>query len=215
MKNFIKKAALSCLVLLTVMLSPALFATKAYAGEVLTTSSASEPKLNVTELSLVTDDNFTLKVFNMAETQKASFKSSDTDVAGVDKTGKVTANKVGEATITVTLNDRKSKDDLTFKCKVTVGPPAISVKITLSNLTLEVGKRKTLQVILKPNTTTEQAVFSSTNPEVATVSATGKVVAKSPGKTYIIAEIANGKYDVCTVTVIETATGPAVSVARK
>jgi len=197
--NKIKKTALSCMVMLLMLLSPVIISpVVAYAGEVSTESESSKPKLNVTDFSMVTDDNFTIKVFNVTEGQKISFKSSDEDIAEVNKTGRVTAKKVGEAIITVSLDG-----DKTFKCKVTVGPPAISVKLTLSNLTLEVGSRKTLQTIIKPNTSTEVPVFSSTDPDVVAVTSSGKVVAKSTGKAYIISEIANGKYDMCLVTVVK------------
>lgn len=197
--KIIKKAALSCMVLLMLLLSPVVISpVAAYAEEVSAEEHSSEPKLNVTELSLVTDDNFTLKVFNVTEGQKVSFKSSDTDIVEVDKTGRVTAKKVGEAIITVSIDG-----DKTYKCKVIVGPPAISVKLTLSNLTLKVGSRKTLQTIIKPNTSTESPVFSSTDSDVVAVTASGKVVAKSVGKAYIISEIGNGKYDMCLVTVVD------------
>ena len=200
------RASLSCLVLVSALsiLSPAPLVSSAIAGEVLMEEKAAEPKLNVTELSLVTSDSFALKVFNLTGTEKVSFKSDDVDVASVSKLGLVTANKIGEAVITVTVKDSESGEDIVFKCKVTVGPPAISIRLTLSELTLEVGKRKTLQAILKPNTTAESAIFSSTNPDVATVSATGKVVAKSVGRTYIVSQIGNGKTDVCVVSVVES-----------
>ena len=71
-------------------------------------------------------------------------------------------------------------------------------------MTIEVGKKKTLQAILKPNTTAEAAIFKSYDPEIVAVSASGKILAKKVGKTTIVSSIANGKYDVCTVNVVET-----------
>ena len=204
MKHLIRKVALSCLVLMCLLLSPAL-RTTVFAGEVLTAEELKEPKLNVTSLLMVTDDKFTIRVYNLTETQTATFKTDDAEIASVTAAGRVTAGKVGETIITVTVKDSDTDALATFKCSVSVGPPALSVRLTLNTLTLEVGKRKTLQTILKPNTTTEIAVYRSTNPEVATVSATGKVIAKSVGTTLIIAEIANGRYDVCEVTVEEAA----------
>ena len=73
----------------------------------------------------------------------------------------------------------------------------------MSEVTLEVGKRKTLQAILKPNTTAETGMFTSYDPEIVTVSTSGKILAKKVGKTIIVSSIANGKYDICIVNVVE------------
>ena len=151
---------------------------------------------------MVTDDEFTLKVYNLTENQSLQFKSDDSSIVSVSKSGKLSALKVGETTITVTLKGAPQNAS-PLKCKVYVGPPAISVRLTLSELTIEVGKKKSLQVILKPNTTAESAVFTSIDPDVVAVSATGKLIAKAPGKTYVMSAINNGRYDLCLVTVVE------------
>lgn len=203
MKNLIKKVALSVVVMLCLILSLSNDRIKLYAGEVLTKENIVEPKLNVTEVSLVTESQFNLKVYNLTENQKVHFKSSDDSIVSVSKSGKLSALKVGEATITVTLKDKTAKEDTVFKCNVYVGPPAISIRITLSEVTLEVGKRKTLQAILKPNTTAETAIFTSVDPDIVAVSTSGRMLAKKVGTTYIISKIANGKYDICTVNVVE------------
>lgn len=203
MKNLIKKVALSVMVMLCLILSLGTNRTKLYAGEVLTKENAVEPKLNATEVSLVTDDTFNLKVFNLTENQKVHFKSDDDSIASVSTLGAISALKVGETTITVTLKEKLVKEDKVFKCKVYVGPPAISIRLTLSEVTLEVGKRKTLQAILKPNTTAETGMFTSLDSDIATVSAGGKILAKKVGKTVIVSSIANGRYDICIVNVVE------------
>ena len=194
MNNLSKKVALSVMVVLCLILS---------LGEVLTNEKVVEPKLNATEVSLVTDDTFNLKVFNLAENQKVYFKSDDDSIASVSTTGAVSALKVGTANITVTLKEKSVKEDKVFKCKVYVGPPAISIRLTLREVTLEVGKRKTLQAILKPNTTAEIGMFTSKDPDIVAVSVSGKVLAKKVGKTTIVSSIANGKYDICTINVVE------------
>ena len=196
MNNLSKKVALSVMVVLCLILSLGTGRIKLYAGEVLTNEKVVEPKLNATEVSLVTDDTFNLKVFNLAENQKVYFKSDDDSIASVSL-------KVGTANITVTLKEKSVKEDKVFKCKVYVGPPAISIRLTLREVTLEVGKRKTLQAILKPNTTAEIGMFTSKDPDIVAVSVSGKVLAKKVGKTTIVSSIANGKYDICTINVVE------------
>ncbi|MGP1404414.1 MAG: Ig-like domain-containing protein [Catonella sp.] len=203
MKNLSKKVALSVMVMLCLILSLSTNRTKLYAGEVLTKENIVEPKLNAIEVSLVTDDTFNLKVFNLTESQKVYFKSDDDSIASVSTLGAISALKVGETTVTATIKDKSVKEDKVFKCKVYVGPPAISIRLTLSEVTLEVGKRKTLQAILKPNTTAETGMFTSYDPEVATVSASGKILAKKAGKTIIVSSITNGRYDYCIVNVVE------------
>lgn len=203
MKNLSKKVALSVMVMLCLILSLSTNRTKLYAGEVLTKENIVEPKLNAIEVSLVTDDTFNLKVFNLTESQKVYFKSDDDSIASVSTLGAISALKVGETTVTAAIKDKSVKEDKVFKCKVYVGPPAISIRLTLSEVTLEVGKRKTLQAILKPNTTAETGMFTSYDPEVATVSASGKILAKKVGKTIIVSSIANGRYDYCIVNVVE------------
>lgn len=202
MKTLTKKVALSLLFWLCLCLSPFLKVTP-LAGEIVTDNKLAEPKLNVTEVSLVTEDQFNLKVYNLTEDQRPEFKSADSDIVSVSKSGKLSAQKVGETVITVTLYDEDSKEFKVLKCKVYVGPPAISIRLTLSEITLEVGKKKTLQAILKPNTTAESATFASCDKDIVTVSATGRVLAKKIGKTYVISSIENGKYDICAVTVVE------------
>ena len=203
MKNLSKKVALSVMVMLCLILSLSTNRTKLYAGEVLTKENIVEPKLNAIEVSLVTDDTFNLKVFNLTESQKVYFKSDDDSIASVSTLGAISALKVGETTVTATIKDKSVKEDKVFKCKVYVGPPAISIRLTLSEVTLEVGKRKTLQAILKPNTTAETGMFTSYDSDIATVSASGKILAKKVGKTIIVSSIANGKYDICIVNVVE------------
>lgn len=202
MKNLAKKVTLSLFFWLCVSISPFL-KVKPLAGEVVKDTKLAEPKLNVTEVSLVTDDQFNLKVYNLTEDQKLEFKSADSDIVSVSKSGILSAKKVGETVVTVTFNDGSSKEDKVLKCKVYVGPPAISIRLTLSEITLEVGKKKTLQTILKPNTTAESATFASCDKDIATVSASGKVLAKKVGKTYVISSIENGKYDICAVNVVD------------
>ena len=137
MKNLSKKVALSVLVMLCLILSPSADRIKLYAGEVLTKEDVAEPKLNVTELSMVTDDKFNLKVYNLTEDQRVLFKSDDTGIVSVSKSGQLSALNVGETTVTVTLKDKTAKEDIVFKCKVYVGPPAISIRFTLSEITLD------------------------------------------------------------------------------
>lgn len=208
MKTFFKK----CIIVLGFVFFFALFsagnpAITAFSKEV-TESSDTQPetqaeiKLNVKTKALVKDTKYTLKVYNLSGNQKASFKSSDSSIASVDEEGVVCGIANGTAVITVTVKDGL-KTVASLTCEVTVGPPAISVKWTKSEIVLAVGKRMTLKTILLPYNTAEAVKFYSSDTEIATVTSTGKITAKSEGDTYVFAMIDNGKFDFCKVTVVD------------
>ena len=167
-------------------------------------------KLNVKSKSLVKDTTFALKLYNITDTQKVSFKSSDSSIATVDDQGVITAVDFGNTIIAVTVKDG-IKTVSNLECEVTVGPPALSIKLTKSEITLNVGERTSLTAILKPNNTVEEARFISNDSSIASVSIGGRIYAKSVGVTYIFAYIGNGKYDMCKVTVMEKTPSPTVT----
>ena len=100
-----------------------------------------------------------------------TYKSSDSKVVKVSSTGKVTALKKGTATVTVTNNGVSSA------VKFTVSNPTLKKNI----VTLKAKKSFTLKITGKIGT----AKFKSSNTKVATVSTTGKVIAKKKGVAYI------------------------------
>ncbi|WP_343208380.1 Ig-like domain-containing protein [Anaerolentibacter hominis] len=162
----------------------------------------SEIKLNVKNKSMVTGSTYTLKVYNTTEDQKVGFKSSDKEIASVNSKGLITANKTGDAVITVTVK-QGLKTVGTLTCDVTVGPSAVSVVLSKAKITLAVDNQVTLKTVIKPKNSAEEAKFTSSDTEIATVSSSGIVVAKAPGTVTIYAMIANGKFDKCVVKVVE------------
>lgn len=159
-------------------------------------------KLNVKSKSLVKDSKYHLKIYNLSDNHKATFKSDSSSIVSVDDKGEITAVDFGTTTITVTVKEG-TKTVATLTCDVTVGPAAMTVKLTKSEITLTVGRKTTLTAIVKPANTVEEARFSSNDSTIASVSAGGRITARSVGVTYIFASIENGKYDLCKVTVVE------------
>jgi uncharacterized protein YjdB len=151
------------------------------------TKENSDYRLNLKSIPLVKGKQFNLKVYNLPEQAKVSYKSDNSEVASVNDEGVIDANNVGSATITVTVKDGSNPTPLT--CDVTVGPAAFSVKMTRSRIILSLDKSDMLKVILKPSNTTEEARFSSYDSSIATVSSGGRVTARKLGFTYIFAEI--------------------------
>lgn len=161
-----------------------------------------EIKLGVKSKYLVKGKEYTLKVYNLTEKQKVVFRTSDSEIATVNEDGVIHGIANGTATITVLVKEG-SKVVSALSCTVVVGPPAINVKWTKSEVVLLVGKKTTLKTIVLPYNTVETAKFFTANKKVATVSSTGKVTAKALGTTYLFTMIDNGKFDICKVTVVD------------
>ena len=130
-----------------------------------------------------------------ATDKTVSWISSNPAVATVEN-GKVTAVSVGEAVITAKAGDQ------TAECKVTVNPiPVSSIVLDQTELTLEVGKTATLVATVGPDDATDKTVsWSSSNPAVASVDASGVVTAIKSGEAVITAQ-AGEKTAECKVTV--------------
>lgn len=132
-----------------------------------------------------------------------AWKSSDSSIASVSKSGKVTAKKTGKATLTVTM-----KSGAKATCKVTVQNEKVTTKkLTLSKkkATLTVKQSVKLGVKRNPISAKEKITWSSSNKKVATVSKSGKVTAKKAGKATITAKTSNGKKATCKITVKKAA----------
>ena len=162
-------------------------------------------KLNKSETSLLVGGNETLTATVLPEdatNQNVTWKSDKPEIATVDANGKVTAVKVGEATITVTTEDGGK----TATCKVTVKPNLVS-EITLAALAIYVGESKAITATVKPDDATNKALtWTSSDETVATVDNTGKVTGKKIGTATITATARDGSgvSGSCTVTVLST-----------
>jgi uncharacterized protein YjdB len=169
-------------------------------------------RVPVAEVSVLPEDltmgigaSATVKVVvtpEYATDQRVEWRSSDTAVATVDGTGKVTAKAAGSATITVTATD----GGLSADCMVTVDPNRQGVAVSEVILserekTLNAGDTFTLTATVVPAEAAQDVTWSSSNTAVATVSGTGLVTAKGYGSAKITATAADGKTEYCTITV--------------
>ena len=187
--------------------------------------------LNKTGITLEVDGSETLTATvapDNATNKKVTWKSDKPEIATVDANGKVTAVKVGEATITVTTEDGGK----TATCKVTVSETSVAVTITVTTedggktatckvtvsetsvavtgvtlnkteLTLEVDGSETLTATVAPDDATNKEVtWSSDKPEIVTVDATGKVTGVAIGEaTITVTTEDGGKTATCKVAV--------------
>ena len=146
-----------------------------------------------------------------AYNKKVHWSSSDTSKARVDDNGLVTLIKPGTVTIYAT-----SDNDLNVKamCEINIEVGVSGISITEKEKTMFVDQTAVLTYNLLPLTSSNTLVtWSSTNDRVASVDASGKVTAKSPGTAVIIVRSNDGGYtDYCTITVSQEATGVSLDV---
>ncbi len=138
--------------------------------------------------------------------KSVSWSSSSSAVATVAD-GVVTAVSKGTATITVTTNDGSSK---TATCSITVKQPVTGITLSDSEVSLTVGGTKQLTATVVPSDASESGVtWASTNPSVATVSASGLVTAVGAGAATVTAaaDDGSGKTATCSVVVKQMVTG--------
>ncbi len=176
------------------------------------TSSAASKKrvtkvsLNKTSVTLYTTQTATLKATvspSNATNKKVKWRSSNTSVATVSSSGKITAKKAGTATITCTSEDntnRRATCKVTVKTKVNVS----SVKLNKTSLKMYTTQTATLKATVSPsNASVKDVKWKSSNTSVATVSSSGKITAKKAGKVTITCTSKDNskKKATCTVTV--------------
>ncbi|MBH1940239.1 Ig-like domain-containing protein [Mobilitalea sibirica] len=115
--------------------------------------------------------------------------STNTSVATVDKTGKVTAKKPGTAVIILkTLDGGKS-----VYCTITVRQVATGIKFDVTELDLKTDEYYYIKAELSPKDSTDNdLLWESTDTKVAIVDAHGKVTAKEAGNALIMARTEAG-----------------------
>ncbi len=135
-------------------------------------------KLSKTSASVYRAGTVRIKATVKNGVGKTTYKSSNSSVAKVSTSGKVTALKKGTATITV-KNNGVSKS-----FKVTVKNPSLKKTKT----TLKVKGKYTISIVGKVG----KATFKSSNKKIATVTSAGKIVAKKKGSATITVSTNNG-----------------------
>lgn len=139
--------------------------------------------------------NFSCKT-DKGTSAKVTYTSSKTSVATVDSNGNMKAKSAGTAIITATTNNGK-----TAKCRVTVKNAPTSISINRKNSIMGLGETFYLEGSLANNEASRVLTFSSSKPEVATVSDGGIVMAKSIGTAIVSITTYNGQKATCRVTV--------------
>ncbi|WP_243447784.1 Ig-like domain-containing protein, partial [Clostridium acetobutylicum] len=158
--------------------------------------------LNKTSETLTVGQTDTLSqvvVPDNAPDKSLTWTSSDPSIANVDTFGKVTAVKAGSAIITATTNDGSN---LTSSCAVNVKDSNTTISLNKTTDNLTVGANDTLTATITPTDAVDKNVtWTSSDPSIATVDASGKITAVKPGTVTVTATTDNGKTASCNVTV--------------
>lgn len=177
---------------------------KAYNGKTVTCKvtvkrpAATKVQLSTTKKTMYKGQKSSLKasVLPSKASQNVTWSSSNKKIATVDKYGKVSAKATGSVTITAkSLNGKKAQ------CIVKVVNAPSKVTLNYKNKTLKKGSSFTLKATLAPKGTIQTVTWSTSNKNVVTVSAKGKVTAKKKGTAYIYARSVNGKKVSCKIVV--------------
>lgn len=153
------------------------------------------------ELSLKKGETQTLTVSSLpagTANVAVSWNTSNPNVAQVSGTGEVTAKEKGEAVITAVTIDGK----YSAACGVKVNIPAKQVLVEKKK-TMVVKDTYKLSATLMPLDSTDKITWKSSNSDVATVDAKGKIAAKKKGTADITAISSSGKKAVCHITVVK------------
>jgi uncharacterized protein YjdB len=124
-------------------------------------------------------------------------------VATVDSNGIVTGIARGRAIITASSPNGKKGT-----CSLTVNQPAAAVALNMHAAALNTGKTLSLKATVNPtDATVKKVTWTSSNPEVGTVSRSGVVRGISKGTVTITVTTEDGGFtDTCVVTVIQPVT---------
>jgi len=135
-----------------------------------------------------------------ATDKSVAWSSSDESIATVDETGKVTALKVGSATIKVKTTDGGKETS----CAVTVTPiPVEGVTVEPTQVEVKEGETVQLKATVSPAEADQEVEWRTSDSQIATVDANGLVTAIKPGTVYIAvrSKTYTDKFVSCEVTV--------------
>lgn len=139
-----------------------------------------------------------LKVVPSDFTDAVSWKSADTSIATVDRTGLVKGVAKGSTTIKVIVGS------VSKTCKLTVNQPVTSVSLSASSKTMSAGEKAVLKATVYPaGATNKEVTWSSSADEIVSVDQTGAIRALRKGIANVTAtaQDGSGRSATCKVTV--------------
>ncbi|MFV0330185.1 MAG: Ig-like domain-containing protein [Dysgonomonas sp.] len=150
--------------------------------------------LNKDKITLAVNDTITLIATvtpTNATNKNVIWSSNNPSVATVDANGKVTALKIGEATISVKTKDGAKIANCILNVEI-----VIATRVNLNKETsnyIMIGETETLIATIVPsNATNKKVTWSSTHPEIVSIDANGKITALKAGEASILVKTEDG-----------------------
>ena len=147
---------------------------------------------------------------NTTDDRAIIWTSSDRTIAKIDASGVVTAVAPGTVTITAT-----TAAGLTAECEIVVYAPIKWITLNTSIGTIRLDRTKQMEVIYEPSNTTDDktVVWSSSNPEIASVSEDGVVTGIKAGTAVITGQVGahSATYEVTVIGLRDQSTGITVT----
>ena len=157
-----------------------------------TAGTANKTSYTVTTQSTI---NMGVKLNPVYSDNTITYKSANTKIATVTKTGVVKGIKVGKTTITITTSNKKTK-----KVTIVVKQGTTGLTTAKTAYTVVVGKTVSIGAKKTPAGSADAIKYTSANKAVATVTSTGVIKGIKVGKTTITVK-SGTKSKVVTVTV--------------
>lgn len=147
---------------------------------------------------------------NAATDPSIRWTSSNTKIASVDASGKVTGKAIGTVTITATAQDGSGEKDT---CTVRVVRQATSLTLNKTSVTTVEGRTFKLTANIRPSNATYKTVdWTSSDEKIAIVDSNGQVTALTEGNVTIKAAAKDNSGKAATCFVIVQPRTPANSV---
>lgn len=158
--------------------------------------------------SLTPGESFTFKAKvtpSNATVTDIIWSVSDSSVASIDSSGKVTAKKVGTVIITATSSDGGYTDRKTLAVTAT-DDTVWSVSVDGGDVWIEVGKTEKLTATVEPSNAKDKTVtWKSSDKSIAEITSDGTLTAVASGKAVITVTTNDGGYsDSVTVSVMKS-----------
>ncbi len=166
-------------------------------------SQVSGISLDDTEIEMYSGENRRLSYMispSNATNKNVTWTSFNTSVVTVDNTGMLVAKGAGMTQVMV-MTDEGAYYDI---CTVTVKQQATGVKMSYTEISLNVGEFFDMEVTVSPADSTEASLlWESLHTNIATVSSTGRITGRSVGTATVMVKTPNGVTSFCTVKVLD------------
>lgn len=142
---------------------------------------------------------FSVKILPDDATDRTlTYTSSNEKVAAVDESGVIHALRAGKTRLTARSSSGKK-----VTLSLTVTQPVTEILPEKAEYTLDTGRTLTLRAALSPaDATAKKLTYTSSAPEIASVSSRGRVTGKTPGTAVITLRAESGATAACTVRVL-------------